>query len=69
MNIFKLACYALVAVGVLASINFLVFQHASDIDPVQLLMVNVALQWVGSLGLFVIAVGMYRGQSELTSED
>ena len=69
MNIFKLASYALVAVGVLASINFLVFQHASDVDPIQLLMVNVALQWVGSLGLFIIAVGMYRGQSELTSED
>ena len=68
MNIFKLGSYGLVAVGVLASINFLVFQHASDVDPIQLLLVNSGLQWVGSLGLFIIAVGMYRGQSELTSE-
>ena len=69
MNIFKLASYALVGMGGLAGLNFLVFQHASDVDPIQLLMVNSALQWVGSVGLFIIAVGMYQGRSELSSEE
>ena len=69
MSIFKLASYALVGMGVLAGINFLVFQHAADVDPIQLLVINNVLQWIGAISLFIIAVGMYKGQGELASEE
>ena len=69
MSIFKLASYGLVVMGVLAGINFLVLQHVPDIDPVVLLRNDNGMLAFGSLCFIVIGLGMYRGQSDLTSED
>ncbi len=69
LSIFKLASYGLVLMGVLAGINFLVLQHVPDIDPEILLRNDNGMLAFGSLCFIIIGLGMYRGQSELTSED
>ena len=69
MNIYRLASYGLVVMGVLAGINFLVLQHVPAIDPLVLLTIDNGLLSFGSLCFIFIGLGMYRGQSELTSED
>ena len=69
MSIFKLASYGLVVMGVLAIVNFLVLQHAPGIDPLVLLRNDNTLLAFGSLCFIIIGLGMYRGRSELTSED
>ena len=69
MNIFKLAFYVLVAIGVLAWVNFLVVQHATGYDVESMLIINNILLWTGSFALLAIGVGMYQGRSELSSED
>ncbi len=68
MNIFKLACYGFVLVGVGGAVNFLVLQHVSGIEPLVLLTNDNAMQALGSLLFVIIGVGMYRGRAELTSE-
>ena len=69
MSIFKLASYGLALMGVLAAINFLVLQHAPGIDPIVILRIDNGMLSFGTLCFIIIGVGMYRGQSELTSED
>ena len=69
MSIFKLASYGLVLMGVLAVINFLVLQHVPSIDPEVLLRNDNGMLAFGSLCFVIIGLGMYRGQSDLTSED
>ncbi len=69
MSIFKLASYGLAVMGVLAGINFLALQHAPGIDPVVILGIDNGMLSFGSLCFIIIGVGMYRGQSELSSED
>ena len=69
LNIFKLASYGLVIMGVLAGINFLVVQHATGYDVESMLIINNILLWIGSFALLAIRVGMYQGRSELSSKD
>ena len=69
MSIFKLASYGLVVMGALAIVNFLVLQHVSGIDPVMVLRNDNGLLAFGSLCFIIIGWGMYRGRSELTSEE
>lgn len=69
MGIFKLASYGLVLTGVLGGINFLVLQHVPDIDPGVLLRNDNGVLAFGSLCFIIIGLGMYRGHSNLTSED
>ena len=69
MSIYKLASYGLALMGVLAAINFLVLQHAPGIDPIVILRIDNGMLSFGSLCFIIIGLGMYRGQSELTSED
>lgn len=69
MSIFKLASYGLALMGVLAAINFLVLQHAPGIDPIVILRIDNGMLSFGSLCFVIIGVGMYRGQSELSSDD
>ena len=64
-----LASYGLVLMGVLAGINFLVLQHVPDIDPAVLLTNDNGLLAFGFLCFIIIGLGMYRGQSGLTSEE
>ena len=69
MSIYKLASYGLAVMGVLAGINFLVLQHAPGIDPIVILRIDNGMLSFGSLCFIILGLGMYRGQSELTSED
>ncbi len=69
MNISRLASYGLVLMGVLAGINFLVLQHVPDIDPAVLLRNDNGMLALGSLCFIIIGLGMYRGHSDLTSEE
>ncbi len=69
MSISRLASYGLVLMGVLAGINFLVLQHVPDIDPAVLLRNDNGMLAFGSLCFIIIGLGMYRGHSELTSEE
>ena len=69
MSIFKLASYGLAVMGALAIINFLVLQHVSGIDPVVILGIDNGLLGFGTLCFIFIGWGMYRGRSELTSEE
>ena len=69
MSISRLASYGLVLMGVLASINFLVLQHVPDIDPAVLLRNDNGMLAFGSLCFIIIGLGMYRGHSDLTSEE
>ena len=69
MSIFKLASYGLVLMGALAVINFLVLQHAPGINPEVLLRNDNGMLAFGSLCFIIIGLGMYRGHSDLTSED
>ena len=69
MSIFKLASYGLAVMGVLAGINFLVLQHVPGIDPAVILRIDNGMLSFGSLCFVIIGLAMYRGQSELTSED
>ena len=69
MSIFKLASYGLVLMGVLAGINFLILQHVPGIDPAVLLRNDNGMLAFGSLCFIIIGLGMYQGQSDLTSED
>ena len=68
MSRYKLASYGLILMGVLAGINFLVLQHVPDIDPAVLLRNDNGLLAFGSLCFIIIGLGMYRGESDLTSE-
>ena len=69
MSISRLASYGLVLMGVLAGINFLVLQHVPDIDPAVLLRNDNGMLAFGSLCFIIIGLGMYRGHSDLTSEE
>ncbi|MXY59359.1 MAG: hypothetical protein F4Y96_02465 [Chloroflexi bacterium] len=69
MDITKLASYGLALMGAAAGINFLILQHVPDIGPETLLLNNNYLLFFGSFCLFIIGLAMYRGRSELSSED
>ncbi len=69
MDLLKLACYGLVAVGIVGFTNLLValFSPASIVET--LLIVNNTTLAVGSVCLLVLGIGMYQGRSEVTAGD
>ena len=67
MNVYKIACYGLVAIGVGGFINFQVAQHVVGISLDTLLITNNLLLSVGAVGLFVIGLGMFRGREEFST--
>ena len=69
MGLFKVASCGFVVLGVVASINHMVLQHVPTIDPRVLLVNDNGMQALGSLCFVIIGIGMYRGRSELTSDD
>lgn len=69
MDVFKVACQGLVAVGVLGFVNFVVALFVPESNVQTLLIINNVLWSIGSLCLFIVGVGMYRGRSELTPDD
>ena len=69
MNVFKLASYGLVVIGVLALVIFIIVQHSPGTDVETLPIINNILLSIGSFCLFAIGLGMYQDRSELVPED
>ena len=69
MDVFKAACYGLVLVGALGFLNFIYALFVPDTDLVLHLLINNVVLMVGSVCLFVVGLGMYRGRSEFTPDD
>ena len=68
MNVYRLASYGLVVIGVGGLVNFLVVQHAPAVGITLLLQINNTLLLIGGVCLLLIGVGMYRGRSEFQTE-
>ncbi len=66
MNIYKIASYALMLVGVVIFVVLMAGMHLTDLDLQTLLVVNNATLLLGSVALFIIGFGMYQGRSELS---
>ena len=69
MNIFKIASYALMLVGVVAFVVVNAGMHFTDLDLEMLLVLNNLNLMLGSVALFIIGLGMYQGRSELSPAD
>ncbi len=69
MDVFKVACYGLVLVGVVGFLNFIYALFVPDTDLVLHLLINNLVLMVGSVCLLVVGLGMYRGRGELTPDD
>ena len=69
MDVFKAACYGLVLVGVVGFLNFVYALFVPDTDLLLHLMINNLVLMFGSVCLFVIGLGMYRGRSEFVPAD
>ena len=63
-NVYKIACYGLVAIGAGGFINFQVALHVVGISLDTLLITNNLLLSIGAVCLFVIGLGMFRGREE-----
>ena len=68
MNAFKIAAYLLILCGALGLITYFATMLAPGDEPaVYLAVFNLVLS-IGSIGLFIIGIGMYRGVEGLTEE-
>ena len=65
MNIFKVAAYGLVIIGVGGMVNFVIAQHGTGLDLNAILVANNTIQMFGSIFLFITGLGMYQGRSGL----
>ena len=68
MNLYKGACYVLVAAGIVGLVNFLLAMNAPDLGLQALLMVNTMALYIQGVCLIIVGYGMYRGQQELSEE-
>lgn len=66
MNIYKIASYALMLVGVVIFVVLMAGMHLTDLDLQTLLFANNLTLLLGSVALFIIGLGMYQGRSELS---
>ncbi len=69
MDIYKIASYALVLVGVVGFVIIMAAMHMPEMDMQTLLIINNLNLTVGAAALFNIGLGMYRGRSELSPEE
>lgn len=68
MNAFKVAAYLLILSGALGLITYLVAMFTPGDEPVVYLTIFNTLLLIGSIGLFVIGIGMYQGREGLSEE-
>ena len=66
MNIYKIASYALMLVGVVCFVVVNAGMHLTDLELETLLVVNNLTLMLGSVALFIIGLGMYQGRGELS---
>ena len=69
MNVFKLAAYGMILVGVVGLLNLAVVQHIHDFDLNFLALVSNVLLSIGAICYFAFGVGMYLGRSEFAPDD
>ena len=65
MDLFKVACYVLVASGVVGLFNFLFAMNAPDLGIQSLLLINTLVLYIQGICLIIVGYGMYRGRNEL----
>ncbi len=68
MDLYKGACYVMVAAGAVAMANFLLAMNAPDLGIQALLMVNSISLYIQGVCLIIVGYGMYQGQEELSGE-
>ena len=69
LNVYKLASYGLVLIGLAGFANMVLALFLTDPDVVLHLLISQLLLLIGSICLFAIGAGMYRGRDELVGED
>lgn len=69
LNIYLVACYGLAVVGLGGLVNLMLALAVTDTDTVLHLTINQVLLLIGSLCLFALGVGMFRGRAELVAAD
>lgn len=65
MNVFKLAAYGLVLVGVLLVLNLTIVQHLHGVDLTVLLLISSSSLFLGLVCYFVLGIALFSGQEEL----
>ena len=68
MNPFKIACYILVASGLVGLVNFLFAMNAPDAGIRSLLLINTIVLYIQGLCLIIIGYGMYKEREGLVVE-
>ena len=68
MDLFKVACYLLVASGLVGLVNYLSAMNAPDAGIQALLLVNTIVLYIQGVCLIIVGFGMYRGRDELAEE-
>lgn len=68
MNAFKIAAYLLILSGALGLITYLIAMFAPGDEPIIYLTIFNVLLYIGSIGLFVVGIGMYQGREGLSEE-
>ena len=69
MNAFKIAAYVLLVSGAVGLLTYLIAMFAPGDEPVVYLTIFNILLFIGSIGLFVTGLGMYRGSEGLAEEE
>ena len=68
MDLYKSACYVMVAAGIVGLVNFVVAMNAPGLGIQSLLLVNTLALYIQGICLIIIGYGMYRGQEELAED-
>ena len=68
MDLYKSACYVMVAAGIVSLVNFLLAISAPSLGIQALLLVNTLALYVQGVCLIIIGYGMYQGQEELAED-
>ena len=68
MDLLKVACYILVAGGLVGLVNFLFAMSAPDAGLQALLLVNTIVLYIQGVCLIIVGYGMYGGREELSEE-
>ena len=69
MNVFKVAAYGLVLVGVIGLLNLIVAEHIHDIDIALIALISNGILTIGALCYLALGLGMYQGRSEFVPDD
>ena len=69
MDVFNLAAYGMVLVGVVGLLNLGVAQHIHDIDLNLIALICNVILSIRAVCYFVFGVGMYLGRSEFAPDD